>query len=82
VISGPSRIWPELSRPATSAQAADVYAKLALIRRSLPPVTDLRGWPLLHRQHVTQAPEGCDYDFLQARTPGEVRFAEPVIGRS
>jgi hypothetical protein len=25
---------------------------------------------------------GCDYDFLQARTPSEVRFAEPVIGRS
>lgn len=48
----------------------------------LPPITDLRGWPLLHRQHVTQAPEGCDYDFLQARTPSEVRFAEPVIGRS
>jgi len=47
----------------------------------LPPITDLRGRPLLHRQHVTQA-QGCDYDFLQARTPSEVRLAEPVIGRS
>ena len=57
-------------------------AALAAREPVLPPITDLRGWPLLHRQHVTQAPEGCDYDFLQARTPSEVRFAEPVIGRS
>ncbi len=57
-------------------------AVLAAREPVLPPITDLRGWPLLHRQHVTQAPEGCDYDFLQARTPGQVRFAEPVIGRS
>jgi dihydroxy-acid dehydratase len=48
----------------------------------LPRQADLRGWPLLHRQHVTQAPEGCDYDFLQARTPEQLAFAEPVIGRS
>jgi dihydroxyacid dehydratase/phosphogluconate dehydratase len=57
-------------------------AVLAAREPILPPVTDLRGWPLLHRQHVTQVPEGCDYDFLQARTPGQVPFAEPVIGRS
>jgi dihydroxy-acid dehydratase len=48
----------------------------------LPEVADLRGWRVLHRQHVTQAPEGCDYDFLQARTPEQLAFAEPVIGRS
>ena len=36
----------------------------------LPAVGDRRGWPVLHRMHVTQAPEGCDYDFLQARTAG------------
>ena len=48
----------------------------------LPPVQDQRGWPLLHRMHVTQAPQGCDYDFLQARTPEQLPFVEPVIGRS
>jgi len=48
----------------------------------LPPVRDKRGWPVLHRQHVTQAPEGCDYDFLQAKTADQLVFAEPVIGRS
>jgi dihydroxyacid dehydratase/phosphogluconate dehydratase len=48
----------------------------------LPAVADKRGWPLLHRMHVTQAPQGCDYDFLQARTPDQLPFVEPVIGRS
>ena len=48
----------------------------------LPVVRDRRGWPVLHRMHVLQAPEGCDYDFLQPRTPEELTFAEPVIGRS
>jgi dihydroxyacid dehydratase/phosphogluconate dehydratase len=51
-------------------------------RPVLPTPVDLRGWPVLHRQHVTQAPEGCDYDFLQAHTPEQLLFAEPVIGRS
>ena len=45
-------------------------------------VRDLRGWPVLHRTHVTQAPRGCDYDFLQALTPDRLPFVEPVIGRS
>jgi dihydroxyacid dehydratase/phosphogluconate dehydratase len=48
----------------------------------LPAVEDRRGWPVLHRMHVTQAPEGCDYDFLQARGPEQLPFVEPVIGRS
>ena len=48
----------------------------------LPSVDDRRGWPVLHRMHVTQAPEGCDYDFLQARTADQLPFVEPVIGRS
>jgi dihydroxyacid dehydratase/phosphogluconate dehydratase len=57
-------------------------AEFAARAPELPPVHDLRGWPVLHRGHVTQAPEGCDYDFLQARTPEQLLFAEPVIGRS
>jgi dihydroxyacid dehydratase/phosphogluconate dehydratase len=48
----------------------------------LPSMGDTRGWPVLHRMHVTQAPQGCDYDFLQAREPDQLPFVEPVIGRS
>jgi dihydroxyacid dehydratase/phosphogluconate dehydratase len=66
------------------AYAGSLSASADLSAREpvLPPVRDLRGWPVLHRMHVTQAPEGCDYDFLQALTPDSLAFTEPVIGRS
>ena len=28
-----------------------------------------RGWTKLHLEHVRQADEGCDYDFLEAAAP-------------
>jgi dihydroxy-acid dehydratase len=64
------------------AGSLSVSADLAGREPLLPPVRDLRGWPVLHRMHVLQAPEGCDYDFLAARTKEELAFVEPVIGRS
>jgi dihydroxy-acid dehydratase len=42
----------------------------------------VRGYVELYRRHVTQAPEGCDFDFL-AQPRGEApRLVEPVVGRS
>jgi dihydroxy-acid dehydratase len=41
-----------------------------------------RGWPALYQAHVTQADEGCDFDFLQAPAREAPRMIEPVIGRS
>jgi dihydroxyacid dehydratase/phosphogluconate dehydratase len=64
------------------AGSLSVSADLSAREPILPPVRDVRGWPVLHRAHVTQAPQGCDYDFLQALTPDRLPFAEPVIGRS
>ena len=55
------------------------------LRRSgwSPPNSEhLRGWPALFRDHVLQAPEGCDLDFLRAPTAAHRLFIEPVIGRS
>jgi dihydroxy-acid dehydratase len=40
-----------------------------------PPRTVTRGWTQLYQQHVTQAHEGCDLDFLQGTAP----TPEPVI---
>jgi dihydroxyacid dehydratase/phosphogluconate dehydratase len=64
----------------------DLMKPTAMLYRNLLATeveeTDLRGWPVLHRMHVTQAPEGCDYDFLQAKTAEQIAFVEPVIGRS
>jgi dihydroxy-acid dehydratase len=64
------------------AGSLSVSADLASREPALPAVRDVRGWPVLHRMHVLQAPEGCDYDFLAARTPDQLTFVEPVIGRS
>src|SRR5579859_5955746 len=64
------------------AGSLSVSADLAGREPVLPPVHDRRGWPVLHRMHVLQAPEGCDYDFLVAQTPDQLTFKEPVIGRS
>lgn len=46
------------------------------------PNKHLRGWPKLYQEHVLQAPEGCDLDFLTAATPEKRQFIEPVVGRS
>lgn len=57
---------------------------LAQRRSSLQPRPDehLRGWPRLYRDHVLQAPLGCDLDFLAAPTAAARRFVPPVVGRS
>lgn len=57
---------------------------LAERRLRLQPRPDehLRGWPRLYRDHVLQAPLGCDLDFLAAPTPAARRFVPPVVGRS
>ncbi|MHB8191307.1 MAG: dihydroxy-acid dehydratase [Ferrimicrobium sp.] len=49
---------------------------------SPPPSQHQRGWPALYRDHVTQAPQGCDLDFLVSPVGALAPFVEPVIGRS
>ena len=46
------------------------------------PVVEGRGYTGLFQRHVSQAPDGCDFDFL-VRPRGEPpRLEEPVVGRS
>ena len=48
-----------------------------------PPVSKhLRGYPRLYIDHVLQADEGCDFDFLRPKNADELRFVAPVVGRS
>jgi dihydroxy-acid dehydratase len=56
--------------------------ELASRRATPPPAIHLRGWPALYAGHVTQAPQGCDLDFLRAPTAAHRSFIEPVVGRS
>jgi dihydroxyacid dehydratase/phosphogluconate dehydratase len=83
-VGGPLSLLRDGDMVCLDAYAGSLSVAADLARRSpvAPSFGDRRGWPVLHRQHVLQAPEGCDYDFLQARTPDLVPFVEPVIGRS
>jgi dihydroxy-acid dehydratase len=46
------------------------------------PKEPARGYVELYRRHVTQAPEGCDFDFLAQPRGQSPRLVEPVVGRS
>jgi len=41
-----------------------------------------RGYVELYRRHVTQAPTGCDFDFLALEPGQQPHLDEPVVGRS
>jgi dihydroxy-acid dehydratase len=41
-----------------------------------------RGFPKLYIEHVLQAHEGADFDFLRPRSDADLNFIEPTVGRS
>ncbi len=55
-------------------------AQRAAASSSVAVVT--RGYPALYRRHVTQATQGCDFDFLVPPRGEPPRLDEPVVGRS
>ncbi|HQU27320.1 MAG TPA: dihydroxy-acid dehydratase [Acidimicrobiales bacterium] len=58
-------------------------AELAERAGSRPPAPESgRGYVSLYRRHVTQAPSGCDFDFLALEAGRVPRLEEPVVGRS
>jgi dihydroxy-acid dehydratase len=70
--------------PAGRADLVVSEDELAERRAGSPPPgsAHVRGWPRLYQEHVMQAPDGCDLDFLRAATPAHLPFVEPVVGRS
>lgn len=58
-------------------------AELDRRRRELTPSRGAhpRGYMRLFADHVLQAPEGCDLDFLRPQSRAEARFIPPVVGR-
>jgi dihydroxy-acid dehydratase len=41
-----------------------------------------RGYPRFYIDHVLQAHEGADFDFLRPRCEEDLKFIEPIVGRS
>jgi dihydroxy-acid dehydratase len=62
----------------------EVDATELATRRARTPssTTRARGYVELYRRHVTQAPEGCDFDFLAQPRGLAPQLVEPVVGRS
>jgi len=59
-------------------------AELERRRRSWQPPASphRRGFPRFYIDHVLQAHEGADFDFLRPRSDEDLRFVEPIVGRS
>jgi dihydroxy-acid dehydratase len=53
-----------------------------LARWSPPRRQHLRGYPRMYIEHVLQANEGCDFDFLRPDSDEALRFVLPQVGRS
>ena len=47
-----------------------------------PPTPHRRGYPKLYMEHVLQADEGADFDFLRPRSEEDLDFIPPLVGRS
>jgi L-arabonate dehydrase len=47
-----------------------------------PAIKHRRGYPRLFAEHVLQANEGCDLDFLRPSSPDDLEFVFPIVGRS
>ncbi|WP_088049447.1 dihydroxy-acid dehydratase [Virgibacillus dakarensis] len=52
-----------------------------LSQYKFPPREHKRGYWRLWQEHVLQAHEGCDFDFLCPKNPEEAKMISPVIGR-
>ncbi len=76
--------WIELDVASRRLQLLVEIDELARRRAEWqPPVTKhLRGYPRLYIDHVLQADEGCDFDFLRATNEAELEFVQPIVGRS
>jgi len=58
----------------------EIQARLA--RWSPPKSEQLRGFPRLYIDHVLQADQGCDLDFLRPESKEALRFIPPIVGRT
>jgi L-arabonate dehydrase len=59
---------------------AEIASRLS--RFSPPPPSHLRGYPKLYIDHILQAHQGCDFDFLRPKNAAELQFVAPIVGRS
>lgn len=52
------------------------------LHKPLAETLHKRGYPSLYVREVLQANEGCDFAFLKPKNDTELKFVEPIVGRS
>ena len=72
----------DITRHLLEVEVAPKTLEARLNRLTQPPVRHHRGWPALYQEHVLQAPQGADFDFLVPRNQTELEFVDPIVGRS
>jgi len=65
-----------------SLHVSDDDLKLRKSKWQAPLSEYTRGYPKLYVREVLQANEGCDFDFLKPRSEEDLKFIEPIVGRS
>jgi L-arabonate dehydrase len=71
----------DVERGILRVELSDEIIRERLARLSHDPGPHRRGYMRLFADHVLQADEGCDLDFLRPNGKEEVRLVPPVIGR-
>jgi len=49
---------------------------------SPPRIEHVRGFPRLYIDHVLQADQGCDFDFLRSDSKEDAQFIPLIVGRT
>lgn len=82
VVQNGDRIRLDVERRELKLLVDDVELKSRLKKWKPPATPHLRGYPRLYIDHVLQADEGCDFDFLRPQSSEALRFVPPIVGRS
>jgi dihydroxyacid dehydratase/phosphogluconate dehydratase len=82
IVQTGDQIRLDVPRRSLELLVPDSEIQQRLVSLRAPASDHLRGYPRLYVDHVLQADQGCDFDFLRPKNAEELRFVPPVVGRS
>jgi len=82
VVQDGDRIRLSVTERRLDLLVSDQELQARLKRWSPRKSEHLRGYPRLYIDHVLQADQGCDLDFLRPDSSEAVRFVPPIVGRT
>ena len=82
IVQDGDRIELNVAERQLNLLVSDQEIKDRLARWLPPPSDHVRGFPRLYIDHVLQADQGCDFDFLRANSKEAAHFVPPIVGRT